>query len=519
MNYKKTMAATAMALGLLVAPLSGEAAQFTDVPANASYKKSVEQLVNYRVLDGYRDGTFKPHALVTRAQAASIMAKALALDLNNVQAPGFKDVAKSNGHYAAIAKLTELGVFSKTEKFNPNSPITRVQMAKMLVMAFDLQSERVQTFKDVAKTSWYYETVGILGALQITRNSEKFEPAGLVSRAHFATFIERVITLKRSDEVADKWDTWTKWDERGDTTPKAMPVEQVTQPTPTVSVNEEKSVKDTVQRLKSVTAAVADAREDVEDVRKDLQKALDRERQKAVDEAKKELGEALQLLDKQLVIANELLVQTEGVADTELDKMKAQLQSEIRRATKVSVESYAETFDKDYQQERLEDVADDLEGAVKDAKKGLEQKSFNQLQGAHKELTKQLQQAEAARQSYKDSNVKALKELDDELAEAMHEAEDVQEQVEEWFEDRLSMQLDHFEDLFKDALRDLEDAIDDGKKGKIFDAKEKIEGIIDNAQRVVDDYKELTFDGIQKDLTKLQKEIADAKKDVRDADE
>ncbi|MER2106538.1 MAG: S-layer homology domain-containing protein [Solibacillus sp.] len=526
MKYKKTMVSTLVAFSLFVTPLASNA-QFTDVPDNASYKDAVNKLVKYKVLGGYSDGTFKPHASVTRAQAASIMAKALALDLSRVQAPGFKDVLETNGHYAAIAKLTELGVFSKAEKFNPNSPITRVQMAKMLVEAFDLKSEALQTFSDVKKTDWYYEPVGVLGALKITRNAEKFEPAGLVTRAHFATFVERVITMKRADGLADRWDTWGMWDERGIIAPLVeqpvkQPEKKPEQPvvSPAKPIKEtNKEVKEMVQRLKTMTSELADVKVDVEDALEDLQKAIEKEKkQKTIDAAKKELSEELQNLEKLLTRASALVEQAEVLDDAEVNQMLDKLRAEIRRATKVSTESYADTFDKDYYEERFRDAADDLADAVKAAKKGLDNKSFTSLKKAHQELTKQIQAAEYARELYKDSNVKVLQDADRSVADAIKEAEDVLKQSESWFEDRLSDQFSNFKGLFKDALRELDQAVDDGKNSKIYDAKENVERIVKNAQKVVDDYNELMFDGIEKDKTKLQKEIDDAKKELRNAD-
>lgn len=527
MNYKKTMVTTLAALSLVVAPLAGEAAQFNDVPANSSYKEAVDKLVKYKVLGGYSDGTFKPHAPVTRAQAASIMARALELDLAKAQAPGFKDVPVTNGHYAAIAKLTELGVFSKAEKFHPNSPITRVQMAKMLVVAFDLQSDSLQTFTDVKKTDWYYEPVGVLGALKITRNTDKFEPAGLVTRAHFAAFVERVITQKRADDVSDIWDTWGDWDAHGVIKPgEKEPIkqpeivpEQPATEKPTKPVTETNpQAKVMVERLKAMTGELEDAKEDVVDALEDVQKALEKGKQKNIDAAKKELSEELQALDKQLVRANDLIEQAATLKNGEVEKQLEQLKAEIRRATKASVESYADTFDKEYYEERFEDAADDLADAMKDAKKGLDNKSFNQLNKAHQELVKQIQAAGYVRELYKDSNVKSLQNADRDLAEAVKEAEDLVEAIEEWIEDRLSDQVKHFKDLLEDAVDELEEAIDDGKKSKIFDAKEKVEGYVKNTQKVLDDYQYITIDGIQKDITKLQKEMDDAKKALRDAD-
>ena len=184
---------------------------FTDVKEADWFYPSVHKLVKFNIISGYEDNSFQPKQNITRAQAASIIARALQVDLKNITDPGFSDVSESYTHYKSIAKLTELGVFTKGEKFNPNENLTRAQMAKILVIAFNLNAPQLKSFEDVPVDDWSYSFVGTLGALNITTNEGQFNPKDPVGRANLAAFIERIINLKRSDSTPDIWDEWKGW--------------------------------------------------------------------------------------------------------------------------------------------------------------------------------------------------------------------------------------------------------------------------------------------------------------------
>ena len=55
------------------------AATYTDVAANASYADAVNLLSNLGIIKGYEDGTFRPDNTVTRAEAATMIVRMLAL--------------------------------------------------------------------------------------------------------------------------------------------------------------------------------------------------------------------------------------------------------------------------------------------------------------------------------------------------------------------------------------------------------------------------------------------------------
>lgn len=210
MKWKTAIAACIAAVTITVSSSSADAA-FTDVPKSQWYATSIEKLAKYDIINGYEDGSFRPQQHVTRAQAATIIANALRLNTKDVRKPSYVDVPTTNGHYGAIAALTQKGVFQNGQQFNPGQPLTRQQMAKLLVEAFHLKSSGIVTFTDVPAKSWSYRYIGTLGALGITTTQGDFSPHASITRAQLSAFIERTIDYKRRDNEQDIWDTWKNW--------------------------------------------------------------------------------------------------------------------------------------------------------------------------------------------------------------------------------------------------------------------------------------------------------------------
>jgi hypothetical protein len=165
---------------------------FSDVPEGYWAKKEIEYLVQEGIIKGYDDGTFKPEKPVTRLQAAMMLVRALGLDTNHRPDPGFKDIQKGDYGYEYVAAVVDEGIFSKANTFNPNKPLTRGQMAKILVKAFRLKGDYQGEIKDVSKEFESY--VRVLAANGITQiyNDNTYKPNAVVTRAQFAVFFARV---------------------------------------------------------------------------------------------------------------------------------------------------------------------------------------------------------------------------------------------------------------------------------------------------------------------------------------
>ncbi len=188
----------------------------------------VKRLAPY--IQGYPDGTFKPNALVTRAQMATMLARFLTNgDMPTTTNSSFEDTI-NHPSKDAIEVVKQAGLFNgQTETtFNPNGTITRAQMAKVVahwietVCAQDPSkticqaSGKGKSFTDVSPTHWAARAIEQVSTWGImTGNSETtFHPNGSLTRAQAVKVLnqlferpalEDITTSTFSDVLSTHW--------------------------------------------------------------------------------------------------------------------------------------------------------------------------------------------------------------------------------------------------------------------------------------------------------------------------
>lgn len=176
---------------------SQAATAFPDVPSSHWAYEAITDLAGKNIISGKLNGRFGPTGSVTRAQSAILIVRALGISTANRPNPGFKDVSSTTTGYKEIATLVDLGVFAKAERFNPYQPATRAQIAKILVIAFNLKgtSSKIDVFKDVATTNSFYSYIDTLVTNSVTAGTtpSTFSPYQNVTRAQMAVFIHRIL--------------------------------------------------------------------------------------------------------------------------------------------------------------------------------------------------------------------------------------------------------------------------------------------------------------------------------------
>lgn len=125
----------ALAAGL---DTTGQPASFTDFPSTDSMAPYVAALVKAGAISGYPDGSFRPNAYITRGHACKMIVKAFQLSQPPGQLP-FVDYPQSTELVYAISTLSGYGYVKgySTEnglEFRPNNNLTRAQMAKILCL-------------------------------------------------------------------------------------------------------------------------------------------------------------------------------------------------------------------------------------------------------------------------------------------------------------------------------------------------------------------------------------------------
>ncbi|EJR72166.1 hypothetical protein IK7_05992, partial [Bacillus cereus VD156] len=173
--------------------------RFPDVPKWA--EQSVNYLVDKHVINGLPNGTFGSYELLDRASAATIITKALGININSSEKSSFKD---AQNHWGApyIAAAEKAGIVKGVGNglFNPSGKVTRAEMATMLVNAYKLQSpsksEKKTIFKDL-KGHWGEKYASILIDLGISKGTDNgWQPDKLVTRVEAAQLTAKADALQ-----------------------------------------------------------------------------------------------------------------------------------------------------------------------------------------------------------------------------------------------------------------------------------------------------------------------------------
>ncbi len=172
---------------------------FKDVPKGHAYYYEIMKIREAGIITGYDDHTFKPGNRMLRHHVAAMIARANAPAIpEKLIDYSFKDVPKNHANYTNIQKLVSGGIIDRNPNgFNPNGTITRAQMAKILVLAFDLDhnpNKPSPRFKDVNYDTWYEPYVSTLSQYGITTGDNGyFKPNQPLTRQHFSVFLARLL--------------------------------------------------------------------------------------------------------------------------------------------------------------------------------------------------------------------------------------------------------------------------------------------------------------------------------------
>lgn len=175
---------------------------FKDVPATHWAYEAIGDLAAQNIVTGTGDSTFDPNAPVTRAQFATLLAKAL--QLTAAGKAKFSDVPASAWYADAVAAASEQGIVGgvSKDKFAPNAAITREQMAVMASNALkykaggSIKADSEAKFADVSAISAWAKA-GVNVAVDrgvIAGNGGKFSPKATATRAEAAKVVYTLIT-------------------------------------------------------------------------------------------------------------------------------------------------------------------------------------------------------------------------------------------------------------------------------------------------------------------------------------
>lgn len=167
---------------------------FSDVPTTHYAYKHIMGMAEQGVIKGYPDGTFKPNLSISREHVALMFYRAF--DLGNQEpvraGKNFTDVPKNYVYYDEIQAVYRAGLFDGKDgnSFDPKAPMTRAEMAKVIVTAFDLERHQGYIFKDVSEKHWAKDYIATVYAHGIAKGSNgDYMPNAPIKRADFSILL------------------------------------------------------------------------------------------------------------------------------------------------------------------------------------------------------------------------------------------------------------------------------------------------------------------------------------------
>ncbi len=197
--FKKKMTLTlAIILVLSSFTASFAAVNMTDLNEVSWAKATIEKWAGIGLVSGYADGTFKPGNAITRAEFTVIAYNAFELETTSRKA--FDDVKTSDWFYQPVSQMAAQGFISGygDGSFKPNAPITRAEAAIILVNIQGLKAnpEAISVFEDANLIPPW--AAGYIGAAFEAKNISgypdgTFRPGANITRAESVVMLDNAI--------------------------------------------------------------------------------------------------------------------------------------------------------------------------------------------------------------------------------------------------------------------------------------------------------------------------------------
>lgn len=220
---RRTASAVMAAVLLLGGGTASLAQSSLDVFADTagSYaEQEIEALTKAGVLAGYGNGTFKPYATTTRAEAAKAIVAAMGLQPDPNGAQSFRDVAADAWYRGYVGALAQSGIANGVapNRFAPEAPITREQLVVLYMRALGMEhtsdelssDAEISDFAEVASWAKPYITfaaqLGFVSGILTEDTPPTFQPKTLADRQALAQLTyEYFVNREVYEDLLDQW--------------------------------------------------------------------------------------------------------------------------------------------------------------------------------------------------------------------------------------------------------------------------------------------------------------------------
>ncbi|MBP1963411.1 polysaccharide lyase family 8 super-sandwich domain-containing protein [Paenibacillus aceris] len=182
--------------------------KFKDVPETHWALRAVQVLFAMHIIDGVTSEEFSPNGKTTRAQFTTLLVRLLNLKKLEMQTSEFEDVQQDAWYAQYVAAASQAGLVSGVteQRFDPNSEITREQMAILLVRAYEYLNgsytsieSKLETYTDQSDISTWAKD-GVNKAIELGilsgRSNERFFPSSTALRIETAEALYNFLKKK-----------------------------------------------------------------------------------------------------------------------------------------------------------------------------------------------------------------------------------------------------------------------------------------------------------------------------------
>lgn len=175
---------------------------FNDVPKGHYSEEYIYKLRDLNITYGIKSGVFGFNMDITRAEFLSFLVRLQGTEIDKtLNTEMFKDVENGTWYYSSISMGLKNKIILKNEYvdgcFYPNKPITREEMAVMIVRALNYNTmamavnNQISQFKDVKQRVGYIELAKDLGIIS-GRSKDIFDPTAKATRQDAAVMLIRM---------------------------------------------------------------------------------------------------------------------------------------------------------------------------------------------------------------------------------------------------------------------------------------------------------------------------------------
>jgi len=169
---------------------------YQDVPADNWSVGAVNSARDYGLMQGPSEGIFGFGSTITKAEFVTILCRMFGWELVSPAQPSFSDVEQSGWYYPSVETAFAHHAIASSGTFQPSAPITREEMAVMLVRAlgYDTLAQSAtlgNSFADVTSNAGYIAIASDIGMTKGT-GAGTFSPSLTAKREEAAAMLVRV---------------------------------------------------------------------------------------------------------------------------------------------------------------------------------------------------------------------------------------------------------------------------------------------------------------------------------------